>query len=124
MGEDQLADSTSLGPTRDGRPTPVVAAPGVDIAAANARFSDHPDPDQRTPYTLKTGTSMSAPFVAGVVACMFEKNSTLTAVQVRGILAASAKLAPGLAPGHRIDWGYGRIDPEEALEQTPQVLVA
>ena len=119
-----LADSTSLGPTRDGRLAPTVAAPGVDILAANSRFEAHPDPDERLPYVRKTGTSMAAPFTAGVVACMFEKNPSINAAQIRGILAASAKFAPGLEPGHRIDWGYGRLDPDDAVARTPSPLVS
>ncbi|MBY3095655.1 S8 family peptidase [Rhizobium laguerreae] len=119
-----LADSTSLGPTRDGRLAPTVAAPGVDILAANARFAANPDSGKRTAYIQMTGTSMSAPFVTGVVACMLEKNSRLNAVQLRGILAASAKFAPGLTSGHRIDWGFGRIDPDDALARIPAPLTA
>ncbi len=113
-----LADSTSYGPTRDGRTAPVVAAPGVEIFAANARYRSHPDPALRTPYIAMTGTSMAAPFVAGVVACMLTKNPRLTSSQIKGILADTAKPAPGLDHSYRPDWGFGRLDARAAVSAT------
>ncbi|MGH4014879.1 MAG: S8 family serine peptidase [Pseudonocardiaceae bacterium] len=113
-----LADSTSVGPTRDGRRAPIVAAPGVEILSANSRYHAAEDPLDRTPYISKTGTSMSAPHVAGVVACMFEKNNQLTAAQLKGLLAAAAKPAPGIGPEYRPDWGHGRVDPVDTLTAT------
>src|SRR3712207_5348727 len=95
-----LADSTSFGPTRDGRRAPTVAAPGTDILAAKSMWRT--DPDDPTPYERLTGTSMSAPYVAGLVACIFQKNPRLTAAQVRSILAAQAKPAPGFSDEWRI----------------------
>ncbi|WP_448612327.1 S8 family peptidase [Geodermatophilus sp. URMC 60] len=112
-----LADSTSFGPTRDGRRAPTLAAPGVDILAAKAMWRT--DQADRTPYTRSTGTSMSAPYVAGVVACMLQKNPTLTAAQIRGLLVRAAKPAPGFSDEWRIDWGHGRVDPVDTLTTTP-----
>jgi subtilisin family serine protease len=116
-----LADSTSVGPTRDGRRAPVVAAPGVDIVAANARYLEAEQPSDRTPYIPKTGTSMSSPYVASIVACMLQKNPNLTAPQIKGLIAANAKAAPGMSYEYRNDWGYGRADPVETLAATPAV---
>jgi subtilisin family serine protease len=118
-----LADSTSVGPTRDGRRAPVVAAPGVDILSANARYREAERPEDRTPYYRATGTSMSSPYVAGVVACMLQKNPKLTATQIKGLLAASARPAPGFSPDYRIDWGHGRVDPIGTLARTPAAVV-
>jgi protocatechuate 3,4-dioxygenase beta subunit len=114
-----LADSTSVGPTRDGRRAPLVAAPGVEILSANSRYHAAEDPRDRTPYTSLTGTSMSAPHVAGVVACMLEKNRRLTASQIKGLLAAHAKPAPGIGIAYQSDWGHGRVDPFDTVKATP-----
>jgi subtilisin family serine protease len=114
-----LSDSTSVGPTRDGRRAPVVAAPGVDILSANARYHAAQDRGDRTPYIRMNGTSMSSPYVAGIVACMLQKNPDLTAGQIKGLIAANAKAAPGISYEYRNDWGYGRADPVETLAATP-----
>ncbi|WP_414588466.1 S8 family serine peptidase [Scytonema sp. PCC 10023] len=114
-----LADSTSFGPTRDGRRAPVAAAPGVNILAARSRYREAPNPLDRTPYVAYTGTSMSSPYTAGVVACMLQKNPSLTASQIKGILAANAKPAPGYSYDYRNDWGHGRVDPIDTLAATP-----
>jgi subtilisin family serine protease len=112
-----LADSTSFGPTRDGRRAPTVAAPGTDILAAKSMWRI--DPNSPTPYVRLTGTSMSAPYVTGLVACIFQKNPRLTAAQVRGLLAAQAKPAPSFGDEWRIDWGNGRADPVDTLAAAP-----
>lgn len=114
-----LADSTSVGPTRDGRRAPLVAAPGVEIFAANSRYRAAEHPRNRNPYTSMTGTSMSSSYVAGIVACMLEKNRRLTAAQIKGLLAAQAKPAPGIGSEYRPDWGHGRVDPVDTLSATP-----
>lgn len=114
-----LADSTSFGPTRDGRRAPAVAAPGTDVLSTKSMWQT--DPNDRSPYIRMTGTSMSAPYVTGLVACMFQKNPLLTAVQVRSLLASQAKPAPGFSSEWRIDWGHGRADPVDTLNATPPV---
>ncbi len=57
------------------------------------------------------GTSMSCPFVAGVVALMLEANPELTPVQIRDILIATAGSRSGT------QWGAGKVNAEEALRK-------
>ena len=45
-------------------------------------------------YTVKSGTSMAAPHVAGVVALMLEANPSLTPAEVRNILIDTAHAVP------------------------------
>lgn len=52
-------------------------------------------PDQWPYYTVKSGTSMAAPHVSGVVALMLEANPSLTPGQVRQILIDTARAVPG-----------------------------
>lgn len=53
---------SSAGPTRDGRQKPEVSAPGHEVFAAHSRT--------KTGTIRKSGTSMAAPAVAGIIALM------------------------------------------------------
>ncbi|RWE07708.1 MAG: peptidase S8/S53 subtilisin kexin sedolisin [Mesorhizobium sp.] len=58
-----LSSFSSSGPTRDGRNKPEISAPGQDVIAARSRTG--------TGVTRKSGTSMAAPAVTGLVALIF-----------------------------------------------------
>ncbi|AFY85211.1 S8 family serine peptidase [Oscillatoria acuminata] len=76
--DNQLATfSNPAGPN----PLPLVVAPGVDVLSTDL-YQD---------YNFRTGTSMAAPHVAGVVALMLEANPTLTPAQVEQILIETAQ---------------------------------
>jgi subtilisin family serine protease len=57
-----------------------VTAPGVDVLSTTPNNG----------YDSYSGTSMSAPHVAGVVALMLEANPNLTDAQVRQIVTSTA----------------------------------
>lgn len=109
------SSSSSRGRTRDGRDKPEVAAPGTGIVASGA-LGGRPTGDGGThPVRVKkSGTSMAAPHVAGIVALLFQHDPTLTAAQVRTALLASAGPPPGVTP-FDVAWGYGRVDAVAAL---------
>lgn len=89
-----------------------LAAPGVsicstvrsDIAVAVKTTCAGAD----SPYNLKSGTSMAAAFVSGLAALMFSARPTLTAVQVREILIATATDIG--EPGRDITFGAGLVN--------------
>ena len=67
-----------------------------------------------------SGTSAAAPYVAGVVALMLQKNATLDAAEIKNILIRTAKRADKfVGPVPNPEWGYGKIDPVAALSATP-----
>lgn len=105
-----LRSSSSRGPTEDGRVKPDIAAPGSSIMAADAESKDG--------YVPKTGTSMAAPFTAGVVALMTDADPTLTPDEVREILFATAD--DWGVPGPDVEYGNGRLN---ALAAVQTVLI-
>ena len=101
--DDSMASFSSRGPSYiDYSAKPDIVAPGVGIEsladASSLLFSTHPNArlwgtvDTATqPYLSLTGTSMSAPVVAGTVALMIQANPALTPNLVKAILQYTAE---------------------------------
>jgi subtilisin family serine protease len=119
----RISAFSSVGPTRDGREKPDLAAPGHFITAALATGSREAADDERadTAHRLLTieGTSMAAPMVTGIVALMLQKRPTLTPAQAKQILFNSASKDLHTGP---LQWtphyGHGKIDATKALQLT------
>lgn len=111
-GAGDIAFFSSLGPTRDGRRAPTVAAPGHRVLSAEAGTQT---------YVSKSGTSMSAPHVAGAVALMLQKNPSLTQAQIRQCLESTARsdAQTGVVPNQT--WGAGKINIPAAMNCVPAV---
>ena len=82
-----------------------LVAPGVDVNGADARGDDL--------YSPGTGTSFSAPLVAGAAALVWAADPTLTAAQVADILLATAKDLGD--PGTDDVYGRGLLDVAAAM---------
>lgn len=107
---DGLSSSSSRGPAHDGRIKPDISAKGTDV------YSTLPDND----YGLKTGTSMSCPGVAGVMAQLFDAYR-----QINGGSDPSGGLLKGIVlntaedlgnPGPDFRFGWGRINALRAVQ--------
>jgi subtilisin family serine protease len=110
-----IHNTSSQGPTSDGRSKPEIAAPGTDVKAANGF-------DRRDkPWVSMTGTSMASPFVTGVVGLMLSHDRKLTAAQIAGILRRSAKPLPSSDYSWKDDAGFGLIDPDICLRETDEI---
>jgi subtilisin family serine protease len=108
--DDVVAAFSSRGPTWiDFAAKPDLVAPGVGTESAVDPSSTlalaHPDyllPGTQatggTPYLSLSGTSMSAPVVAGTVALMLEANPALTPNAVKAILQYTAQPLEGESP--------------------------
>lgn len=108
---------SGAGPSRNSRQPnkPDVSAPGENIYAARATC---------TGGTVKSGTSMAAPHVTGVVALLFQaaqwKHQRILSVEeVRQILFKALDRVPpaGNVGVHDIRYGFGRINARRALAQ-------
>lgn len=68
-----------------------------------------------------SGTSAAAPFTAGVIALMFQKNPQLDAAQIKEILIKTAKRGDRfIGPVPNPEWGYGKLNPKAAISATPE----
>jgi len=94
-----------------------VAAPGCNILSTIPNNS----------IEFKTGTSMAAPFVAGVAALILERNPYLTNQQVREIIGTNAKKIGNYPYNQTKEFGtwnehsgYGMVDAYHSVFATPR----
>ena len=142
----RIAYFSSKGPTADGRMKPDITAPGDAIISSipntnnvikNADGKISESIGSNTYYwAYMSGTSMSSPFVTGVLATWLEANPQLTPEKVREVLATSSitDIYTGTCPNNT--WGYGKIDayagllkviettPIQNLETMPDAIMA
>ena len=91
---------SSAGPTRDGREKPEISAPGHGVVAAHSRTGNG--------AISKSGTSMAAPAVSGIVALMLAEAAggggalSLSIGDIRAILIDTARRQP--PDGDRMAW--------------------
>lgn len=129
---DTIAYFSAAGPNALGVIKPDIVAPGVWVAGAMAQSADPRTTGSglfsnsgRCPvmeecfvvddkHAITSGTSMSAPIVAGAIALLFQRDSTLTQDAVRAILQAGARPLQGLILDPR-QIGPGALDLEGAL---------
>lgn len=108
---DDISAFSSEGPRRDGVDKPDVAAPGAMIASSMSVNSGVPIDDLVDDRnTVKAGTSMASPFVAGVVALLLERDPALDPEGVKALLRAHCAIPGKPAAGFDPKWGYGLLD--------------
>ncbi len=99
---------SSRGPSAcDGGVFPNVAAPGVGIYTAA--------PVSSGSYQTKSGTSFSAPHVAGAMALLLNAFPTLTPAEINTAFEQTAVHLPPVGTTPNNDYGYGLIDVSGAL---------
>jgi subtilisin family serine protease len=119
-----LAASSGRGPTLDGRTKPDVCAPGTGIvSAAVVKESERSacarcccDCCDDVFYVPKSGTSMAAPHVTGLIALMLHKNPTLTHAQIKQFLTQNSHAnSPTDPPDDNAGWGAGSVDAQATV---------
>ncbi len=98
-----VSSSSGRGPRVDGAVRPIVVAPGVAITAARNSLTSL--------WTIKSGTSMASPHVAGLLALVLQASSSADSWEA---YSAIVEGAGGLDGSHydeppRPDMGYGAV---------------
>ena len=119
---------SSVGPTLDGRIKPDVVAPGRNVISAYSSYylEDHPtatgnhvahfNVNGRTyPWHADSGTSMSTPVVAGVIALWLQAKPDLTRNDIIGILQRTSRHPEKDLDYPNNKYGYGEIDAYRGL---------
>jgi len=122
---------SSTGPTLSGNIKPDVMAPGHCIISAYSSFylENHPgasdidwdvehfDYNGRTyPWNSNSGTSMSCPAVAGIIAQWLQVCPTLTPSQIKDVFANTCTHHDESLDYPNIEFGYGEIDAQAGVE--------
>ena len=117
-----LLGFSSVGPSADSSTTgqkPEIAAPGAMIASARSMTAKAEDLMVMSDgdHVLMAGTSMSAPFVTGTIALLFQVNPHFTYEDVERFITESAYVDDfvGTAPNDK--WGFGKLDVLAAVEK-------
>lgn len=106
------------GPTRNKNAgaKPDVCAPGWSIVSARAQTE--------CKYMSKSGTSMAAPHVSGLIALMFQAardwktpSKTLDISEIRDALLSTAEKNPQSGAAYHPQYGFGRVNAVKALEK-------
>jgi len=109
-----ISTSSGCGPTRDGRIKPEIAAVGSNVTSCRSRNMNAADPGNF--YVDMSGTSMSAPLVAGAVALLFQcRGAAQTWADIKQVLEDTADTT-GLAIPHNA-FGFGRLRMANACAQ-------
>ncbi|HEU4386717.1 MAG TPA: S8 family serine peptidase [Blastocatellia bacterium] len=109
-------DSSSTGPTFDGRLGVDVCAPGdVLFTTCNPRsyyatFRGNLIREGKGFYGKQSAVSAAAPIVVGIIALMLERNPQLDAPTVKTILQKTARRDGFTGPMQNPTWGYGKVD--------------
>jgi serine protease AprX len=110
VADDTRASWSAYGPTADGFMKPDVSAPGrymvMPVPMSAAIPAQKANRVVKPGYMWMSGTSFSAPIVAGAAAQILARNPGFTADQVKGALMLKARYLASADPGS----GVGEID--------------
>jgi minor extracellular serine protease Vpr len=116
-----ISPFSSRGPTVDGRVKPDISGPGQNIMSSVNSFDPaNGNPEFKVafngkeyPFAVYSGTSMSGPAVAGVVALMLQASPNLSASEIKQIIQQTARLdqqTGQIGAAGSLTWGRGKVN--------------
>ena len=125
-----ICNFSSYGPTIDQRAKPEISAPGYSVGSAISSFTNNTvsriNPiifqDKYYYFSLLSGTSMSSPFVAGVVALILQANPYLTPEQIKEILLETARQDNFTEQGGIERFGAGKVNAYQAVNEALELV--
>jgi len=131
-----IAGFSSSGPLMTGAMKPDISAPGQNVCSSISSFTSMSISPMNIVQTINfngrnyifvkfSGTSMSSPHVAGVVALMLEANPLLTPLQIKEILKETARQDDKtgvIPPEGSTRWGWGKLHALNAIYQAMGIL--
>ena len=124
-----LATFSSMGPTRDGRQKPDIAAPGTAIgstrsfdiaiacpAGASLNLNDGIN------HVINQGTSMAAPHTTGACALIMQKYGAVTPAFIKTFLSSRAIVDGNTGAPWNKDWGNGKLFLGDMVDPTVAVV--
>lgn len=123
------ANSSSQGPTRDGRIKPEIGAPGAYLVSTlSADTTPQPDAgdvaNDGGRHVAYTGTSMATPATTGVVALMLQANSNLSSGQIKRILWRTLNNDGFTGVSISRKFGFGKINALAAVKAVVDNVLA
>ncbi|MDW9359451.1 S8 family serine peptidase [Sinorhizobium meliloti] len=103
-----LAPNSGLGPTRDGRIKPEIATIGTNVTAPSPR-NMNAAPNRQPLYQSVSGTSFSAPIVAGACALLLQCRPDATWIDLKRILTDAAGSEGLVTPNNGFGFGFLQI---------------
>ena len=128
-----ISSFSSYGPTADGRIKPEITAPGCLIisavsgndASGTLMYVDYCEEYGRNNlYGYMQGTSMSSPFVAGIVATWLQAYPQLTPDLLHDIVETTARKDSYTSATADSKWGYGKINAMDGLKKCIELATA
>ncbi|MGL5378984.1 S8 family serine peptidase [Clostridium sp.] len=122
---DKLASFSSRGPvTKTHDIKPEIVAPGVSISSTVPSYMAGPESigNYEFAYSKLNGTSMSAPFAAGVAALMLQENKDLTPMELKTKMMNTADPMNGDYSVYEI--GPGRVNAYDAVKTEMNITIS
>lgn len=116
---------SSLGPTRDGRIRPDLAAPGsllYSTRSAQAAYLPIEIVDDN--YVIMQGTSMATAHVTGIASLVWQSNPSLTGAQMRERLRRTSDPPSDGSTAPNNTWGYGKVNAFRAVTEPVASITA